>query len=70
MNPLAIHNLSVINPDPQLNQNNMQERFVEKAELYMESKSEQTLCVQAGWYSEAAMAEELRWSANFGFKRV
>ena len=36
---------------------------MQKAALVIESKKEQTVTVQAGWYSEKAMAEDLGWSS-------
>ena len=42
----------------------MQEKFAEKAEMYIESKKELNLTVQSGWYSKKSMMDDLNWSAN------
>ena len=39
-----------------------QERFASKAELVVESRKEQTVTVKAGYYSEKAMKDELKWA--------
>ena len=43
----------------------LQEKFAEKAEMYIESKKELNLTVQSGWCSKKSMMDDLNWSANF-----
>ena len=39
---------------------------MQKAELVIESRREVTLKVEAGWYSERAMAQDLGWTPYLG----
>ena len=43
-----------------------QENFVQKAELVIESRREVTMRVEAGWYSERSMAQDLGWTPYLG----
>ncbi|CAE7241178.1 unnamed protein product [Symbiodinium sp. CCMP2592] len=45
------------------------ENFVQKAELVIESRREITLRVEAGWYSERAMAQDLGWTPNDKYEK-
>ena len=40
---------------------------MQKAQLILETKKERSVSIQAGWYSERAMAADLGWSAYFGW---